>query len=410
VTSMIILGVTLPDISFVYDGMAKSLAVEGALPNGTLLTYTNNSRMDVGSQTVTATITGAGYTPLILTADLTVTPATITGITLASDHFVYDGTAKSLAITGTLPTGTVVSYTHNNRIDVGTQEVTATVSGSNYETLVLTADLTVTPTTHVMVFPVLPEKVYGDADFDAGATVSSGEPIIYTSSDASVVEITRGGLLHITGAGEATITATVPENGNYANRPSGSHTLTIRKASQTIAFNAPAEVHRNAGSIPLEVSATSGQSISLTVDDEQVATVVGTVLHIHRLGTVRIAATQAGNANYEAAEPVTVTVHVTDPKSDFPIRVHHAVSPNGDGINEYLIIEAIKDYPDNRVRIFNRNGTEVYQASGYNNGTVAFRGIGTGQQRVPEGTYFYTAEVRVNGEWAYRKGWFMLRY
>ncbi|PPL00361.1 Ig-like domain-containing protein [Parapedobacter indicus] len=481
VTSMIILGVTLPDISFVYDGMAKSLAVEGALPNGTLLTYTNNSRMDVGSQTVTATITGAGYTPLILTADLTVTPATITGITLASDHFVYDGTtkslritgmlpagtavsythnsridvgtqevtamvsgsnhetltltaelivtpttitgvtlagdrfvydgtAKSLAITGTLPTGTVVSYTHNNRIDVGTQEVTATVSGSNYETLVLTADLTVTPTTHVMVFPVLPEKVYGDADFDAGATVSSGEPIIYTSSDASVVEITRDGLLRITGAGEATITATVPENGNYANRPSGSHTLTIRKASQTIAFNAPAEVHRNAGSIPLEVSATSGQSISLTVDDEQVATVVGTVLHIHRLGTVRIAATQAGNANYEAAEPVTVTVHVTDPKSDFPIRVHHAVSPNGDGINEYLIIEAIKDYPDNRVRIFNRNGTEVYQASGYNNGTVAFRGIGTGQQRVPEGTYFYTAEVRVNGEWEYRKGYFVLRY
>ena len=410
VTSMIILGVTLPDINFVYDGMAKSLAVDGTLPDGTSVSYINNSRLDVGNQTVTATITGAGYTPLILTAELAIVPATITGVTLANANFVYDGTTKSLRITGMLPAGTAVSYTHNSRIDVGTREVTATISGSNHETLTLTADLTVTPATRAVVFPGLPEKAYGDADFDAGATVSSGEPIIYTSSDVSVVEITRDGLLRITGAGEATITATAPENGNYANRPSESHTLTIRKASQTIAFNAPAEVHRNAGSIPLEVSATSGQSISLTVDDEQVATVVGTVLHIHRLGTVRITATQVGNANYEAAEPVTVTVHVTDPQSDFPVRVHHALSPNGDGINEYLIIEAIKDYPDNRVRIFNRNGTEVYQASGYNNGTVAFRGIGTGQQRVPEGTYFYTAEVRVNGEWAYRKGWFMLRY
>src|SRR5690606_41257960 len=107
-----------------------------------------------------------------------------------------------------------------------------------------------------------------------------------------------------------------------------------------------------------------------------VATVNGLNLDILRLGTVRITLLQEGDANYEQAEPVTVAIRVIDPASDIPIRIHKAVSPNGDGINEYLIIEAIKDYPENRVTVFNRNGTIVYEVSGYKNGTRAFRRIG----------------------------------
>src|SRR5690606_42040658 len=97
------------------------------------------------------------------------------------------------------------------------------------------------------------------------------------------------------------------------------------------------------------------------------------ILH---LGTVRISYAKQGDANYEPPEPVTVAIRVIDPASDIPIRIHKAVSPNGDGINEYLIIEAIKDYPENRVTVFNRNGTIVYEVSGYKNGTRAFRRIG----------------------------------
>src|SRR5690606_38167855 len=145
----------------------------------------------------------------------------------------------------------------------------------------------------------------------------------------------------------------------------------------------PAKVHRDMGSVPVRASSSGGLPVTLAVDDPEVATLDGTTLLIHRLGTVRITATQGGDDNHEAAGAVTVTVRVTDPSSDFPVRVSKAVSPNGDGINEYLIIEAIKDHPDNRVSIFNRNGTVVYEASGYNNGTVAFRGIGTGQHKVP---------------------------
>ncbi|WP_192348707.1 MBG domain-containing protein [Algoriphagus sp. Y33] len=145
ITPADITGITFEDDSFVYDGIAKSLAIEGELPEGTSVSYTDNSRTDVGTQEVAATITGSNYTTVVLTADLTITPATVTGITFEDDSFIYDGTAKVLAITGTLPDGTSVSYTNNSRTNVGTQEVTATITGSNYNALVLTADLTITP-------------------------------------------------------------------------------------------------------------------------------------------------------------------------------------------------------------------------------------------------------------------------
>src|SRR5690606_5722619 len=73
-----------------------------------------------------------------------VDPTPITGITLRDASFTYDGTAQSLVIAGTLPEGVSVTYGNNSRTEVGTQQVTATISGENYETLVLTAELTVT--------------------------------------------------------------------------------------------------------------------------------------------------------------------------------------------------------------------------------------------------------------------------
>src|SRR5690606_15086989 len=118
-----------------------------------------------------------------------------------------------------------------------------------------TATLTITPAARTLDFPVLPTKVYGDVDFEAGATASSGEPVSYTSSNPAVAEVAGDGTITITGVGETTITATVAENSNYSSRPSASRTLVVAKATQTITFNVPAGVNRDAGLVPLEVSA-----------------------------------------------------------------------------------------------------------------------------------------------------------
>src|SRR5690606_19716306 len=118
------------------------------------------------------------------------------------------------------------------------------------------------------------------------------EEVSYTSSNPAVAEVAADGTVTIAGAGETTITATVPESGNYSSRPSVSQTLTVAKATQTITFNAPMDLRRDAGSVPLEVSASSDLPVELTIDDEEVATLSGTSLNVLRLGTVRITATQ----------------------------------------------------------------------------------------------------------------------
>ena len=48
--------------------------------------------------------------------------------------FIYDGTPKSLEITGTLPEGVNVSYDGNEKTEVGVYTVTAKFSGDkSYE-------------------------------------------------------------------------------------------------------------------------------------------------------------------------------------------------------------------------------------------------------------------------------------
>ena len=408
--SRVITGITLEDSSFVYDGTAKSLAIKGVLPAGATVSYTNNSRTEVGTQEVTATISGANYEDLVLKANLTVTKATVSGVTLEDQSFVYDGTAKSLAIKGTLPAGATVSYTNNNRTEVGVQEVTATISGANYETLVLKATLQISPAERSIHFAELSEKTYGDGDFDIQATASSKETISYASNNTNVATISTAGRIHIIGAGETLITATVPENANYSNRPTVSRKLVVKKASQEIRFTALDEVDRDAGSIPLDVQASSALPVRLEVNDPQVATVSETTLNILRLGTVIITAYQEGDTNYEAADPVSIRVHVVDKEAKLPIKVHKALSPNGDGINDFLMIEGVKDYPDNRLVIVDRNGMQITEMKGYNNADVVFRGVGPGNNPIPPGTYYYLLEVKVNGNWQYEKGYFVVRY
>ncbi|MDR0228337.1 MAG: MBG domain-containing protein [Flavobacteriaceae bacterium] len=146
ITKATIKGSTLTDASFEYDGKVKELVINGDLPTEATVTYTNNKQIEVGTYKVTATINGGkNYNDLVLDANLTITKATIKGITLTDASFEYDGKVKELAINGTLPTGVTVAYTNNKQTEVGTYKVTATINGGkNYNDLVLEANLTIT--------------------------------------------------------------------------------------------------------------------------------------------------------------------------------------------------------------------------------------------------------------------------
>jgi gliding motility-associated-like protein len=81
------------------------------------------------------------------------------------------------------------------------------------------------------------------------------------------------------------------------------------------------------------------------------------------------------------------------------INPYNGISANGDGQNDNFIIDCISNFPNNNVKIFNRYGIKVYEADGYNNGLISFRGIGEegiylGSKELPVGTYFYIVDKR----------------
>lgn len=81
--------------------------------------------------------------------------------------------------------------------------------------------------------------------------------------------------------------------------------------------------------------------------------------------------------------------------------VYNAITPNGDGQNDYLRIEGLKACTDggNSVRIFNRWGTKVYETKNYGENGNVFEGFAnvktviSGNQQLPSGTYFYVLEL-----------------
>ena len=272
-------------------------------------------------------------------------------------------------------------------------------AGQNYTIDFTGANLTISPAT-LIVKAETKRKVYSETDpiltytatgFKRGdnTAIFSGSLVREAGEDVNTYVIYQGNLK----AGM-----------NYIIQYTEAD-LTIEKAQQTIHFADPGVLTRDAGIVALDVSSSSGLPVVLSVDDPSIATVSGTNLHVHRLGTVIVTATQEGDHNYHPAEAVFVDIQIAnDAAANMPVIVHKAVSPNGDGINDFLMIEGIRDYPDNRVTIFDKSGKILAEIDGYDNQNNVFTG-----QYVHDGTYYYYLDLKDTGRWKREKGFFVVR-
>ncbi len=194
-------------------------------------------------------------------------------------------------------------------VGLGTATIIASAVGNaNYEAATSNKVLTVRGLSQTITFNAIANKKLTDVDFDPGATVSTGLPIVYTSSNLAVATII-GNKVHIVGAGTTTITATQAGDATYAP-VTASVTLTVDGNAQTITFPAINAKELTSADFEPGATASSGLAITYTSADPTVATIVANKIHIVGVGSTTITATQVGNATFAAAVPVSVQLVV----------------------------------------------------------------------------------------------------
>jgi len=104
----------------------------------------------------------------------------------------------------------------------------ALLTGDAYTAVTLLAQvlgIDVATQAQTITFPAIATHTFGQANFAAGATASSGLPVAYTASGACTV--TAAGVIHLTSAGTCRITASQPGNDEFAAAAPVSRTFAI---------------------------------------------------------------------------------------------------------------------------------------------------------------------------------------
>ncbi len=102
---------------------------------------------------------------------------------------------------------------------------------------------------------------------------------------------------------------------------------------------------------------------------------------------------------YEAFALATVSALFEDGNA---VAGDYFVSPNGDGINDALVLEHLElEGKNNQIHIFNRAGQKVFEFTNYTNQFTGFANTGSSffgsGARLPDGVYYYIVELLDEG-------------
>jgi hypothetical protein len=172
--------------------------------------------------------------------------------------------------------------------------------------------------TNLAASPTSP--IYGNA-FDVVVTVSGsaivtdGNVTLYRgSSEPDTKPVVNG---TATWTGEAPNAGNQSYRADYRGAPgwisstSGLVRVTIARAAQTITFDAPADTAFTEHTLDLSPTATSGAVVAVSSISLSVCTVAGLTVTLITGGTCTLAASQQGDLNHLAAEPVSRSFDVT---------------------------------------------------------------------------------------------------
>lgn len=332
--------ITMSDATYYFQSnTTRTIKVNEELPAGVVVKYTwkksngesgtGNSFKNVGTYVVTATISGGYYATTTATATLTIVQPSLSGITFTDKSFVYDGTKKSIAISGKLIEGASVSYSikgvngesvdagaTNGTTQVGVYEVTATFSGT-LEGNTLVAYLTIVKASHRVTLenksvifdgndhtinsPTLPSGMS-----IASSTVSGKEYDKDHNLTNSVSATENGRIISRSNAGNYTITVNFDGGRNY-NDTSSSATLVITPSSLEIYFATEISSGWTYDGKTHTISATAPGDV--TISYSYTGTLSGSDNKFRDAGTYNLTATLKDNPNYyNSSASVTFTI------------------------------------------------------------------------------------------------------
>ena len=143
------------------------------------------------------------------------------------------------------------------------------------------------------------------------ATATSGLTVAFASTTAAVCTV-AGSTVTIVTAGNCSITASQAGDGNYQAAPNVIEAFAITQAPQTISFTNPgSQVFTPGGTVALTATATSSLTVAFASTTAAVCTVAGSTVTIVSAGNCSIAASQAGNINYQAAPNIVQAFAIT---------------------------------------------------------------------------------------------------
>ncbi|HEX4775040.1 MAG TPA: cadherin-like beta sandwich domain-containing protein, partial [Candidatus Saccharimonadales bacterium] len=348
-----------------------------------------NILLAYGSNLITTVVTAEdGVTKQTYTINLTRTPltiATLSGLTLSSASIApafatattsytaaVDNTVTTITLTPTVSDASETVTVNGVAVSSGTASAAIPLAvGANAITTVATAQDGVTKDTYTVTVTRAPSSnsTLSSLKLSDGVLTPTFVSTTTTYTAAVLNSVTSITLTPKTGVPTSTITV------NGVTVASGS-------ASQSITLNLGANV------INTVVTAQNGTNKK----------------------TYKVTVTRSTTAN-SVYDPVSVANPVERPQMiGDEITVHPGVSPNGDGINDFLIIENIANYPDNKLQIINRGGQLIFETRNYDNSTKVFDGHSnkTGAMQLP-GTYFYSLDYVVNGVAKHKTGFVVLK-
>jgi hypothetical protein len=270
--------------SFKYDScIPNSATLTGSVTASATGNPINAATVSAGTQTTTTNSSGQYTIGSLAPGTYTVT-ASATGYASASASVTLSASATTtqnfaLVASGPAPTSLVVATASGTY--GGTTTLSATLSASGSGVASKTINFTLNGT-------------------------SAGSAVTNASGIATVSNVSLSGIA--AGSYPSGVGATFAGDASYASS-SGTNSLTIAKANQTITFNPLPD--KTTSDPPFTVTATASSGLPVSFAATGNCTVSGNTVTITGAGSCTITASQAGNGNYNAAPNVPRTFTIT---------------------------------------------------------------------------------------------------